>query len=132
MTPTPHLKAAALAATPGPWHSPGLGEVHAEDHRTIVDVCWLHPNADDEDDIGCGTQADADYIALANPATILALIERLQVAEDAAKDAELLRSLIDENNPVDVIYFDNGEIIDVGGKSSGDLRKAIAARRLTL
>lgn len=38
---------------------------------------------------------NARFIAAANPATILALLERLQAAEDAAKDAERYRWLRD-------------------------------------
>jgi Lar family restriction alleviation protein len=51
----------------------------------------------------------------------------LSASASDKKDAELLRSLMDENNPVDTIYFDDGEIIDVGWKFKGDLRAAIAA-----
>jgi|SRR5882672_6780700 len=45
----------------------------------------------------------------------------------AEKDAELLRALIDEDNQIDTIYFDDGKFLDVGGKFFGDLRAAIAA-----
>ena len=30
----------AIKHTPGPWHSPGLGEVHSEDHSIICDMCF--------------------------------------------------------------------------------------------
>lgn len=62
MTPIPDLKAAALAATP----TEAGGELLECDHCI------------------------EKFHALANPATILAVIERLQVAEDAVKDAERL------------------------------------------
>lgn len=28
-----------MSHTPGPWHAPGLGEIHDEQHRVIAD-CW--------------------------------------------------------------------------------------------
>lgn len=77
MTTTPDLKAAALAATPGPWKSIHHG-VWADDERAvkICDVSGTTGRYESE-------QANRDFIALANPASILALLERLQLAEDA-------------------------------------------------
>jgi hypothetical protein len=52
----------------------------------------------------------------------------LSIQQEAdAKDAALFRKLVSESNPVDTIYFDNGWIIDVGGRFSTDLRKAVEA-----
>lgn len=75
------LVEAAKAATPGPWHSPGLGEVHAENHDVLLDV--LFNDGSGEDSVGNGRQVDADYVALANPATILELCALLEKAEEA-------------------------------------------------
>jgi hypothetical protein len=67
-----------------------------------------------------------DYIDAVPPAVVADLLAQLDAAK---KDAELLRSLIDENNPIDTIYFDDGKILDVGGKFSGDLRAAIQGEK---
>lgn len=81
------LKAAALAATPGPWFA------------YTIDSCSINPNqayfvSGPEQramDHSVGFEkADAELIVRSNPTTILALIERLKVAEDAAKDTERL------------------------------------------
>ena len=71
----PALKAAALAATPGQWARNVAGIEH--DNYIAGTGPWyrLHKGGADM------ASADAAYIALANPATILALIERLERAE---------------------------------------------------
>ena len=69
------LEQLAKAATPGPWHSPGLGEVHDDNNNcVIVDVCWREEGEFIENSVGNGTQLDADYIAAANPSAIIELI----------------------------------------------------------
>jgi hypothetical protein len=55
-------------------------------------VCDCLDNADKADKIGTAGERNAAFIAAANPATILAMIERLQVAEDAAKRYLYLRN----------------------------------------
>jgi hypothetical protein len=70
------LKQAALKATPGPWHSPGLGELHTENHDEIAQILYAHT-----DEGYCGTDADADYIALANPEAVLSLIAQVEALE---------------------------------------------------
>jgi hypothetical protein len=72
---TDKLKALALAATPGAWHAPGMGEIHAENHEEIAHISY---HTGYEDDMQCGTDADADYIAAACPATVLALIAEVE------------------------------------------------------
>lgn len=58
-----------------------------------------------------------------SPAEIVGdLVEALAEEQD---DAKLFRALLNENNPVDTIYLDNGYIIDVGGKFQGNLRAAL-------
>lgn len=79
----PALKAAALAATPGEWR--------------------VENNVGSSTDIMCGEtliglfgdvtgnpehEANAAYIALANPAAVLTLIERLETAEQRYRDFE--------------------------------------------
>lgn len=70
---TPDLKAAALAATPEPF-------VWWRSERDITDEYGIHYSDD-------GVKPPGNsWSPLYNEDTILALLERLQVAEDAAKD----------------------------------------------
>jgi hypothetical protein len=68
----------AKKATPGPWHSPGIGEVHAPDHRVIVEAQFA---CNDPDSL-CGTQADAEYIAALSPEVVLAMVEVIRAAKE--------------------------------------------------
>jgi len=79
--PLAQLEAAAREATPGPWYA---------ECCHVGPSCWCRTvgNKAGSDDLnhcvvtagGIGTK-DAEYIALANPQTILALIGRLRKAE---------------------------------------------------
>lgn len=88
----PALKAAALAATPGPWKSalatvksiPAECVVHVDPERT-----WSAEYEPGWETV-CRWKADAAYISLANPATVLALIERMEKLEAVAKSASQL------------------------------------------
>lgn len=93
----PALKAAALAATPGPWCCMEQLPKSYDDHgyRLIApahrksgkwEVYGEKEHMCDERGIPQWGE-DAAYIALANPATILALIERLERAEAVAEYA---------------------------------------------
>ena len=96
------IKAAAEAATPGPWieAGPSYGEPKPRFFNSVV-------TGEDEDgdwlDICCSTSdntdADMTHIATANPATIIALIDRLEAAE---KDAQLVRNAVIEECARDV------------------------------
>lgn len=70
------LKAAALAATCGPWESKHHGVF--KDSTRICDMSGTRGKYEWE-------QGNRDFIALANPDTVLALLERLQVVEDVVK-----------------------------------------------
>lgn len=77
------MKAAALAATPGEWHAPGLAELHDASNRVIACFSDVDPVAQEErpqPDIEEGDR-NARFVALACPAAVLALIERLDLAE---------------------------------------------------
>jgi hypothetical protein len=76
------LRALAQAATPGPWHAPGMGEIHAGNHDEIAQILY---HGDDEDGF-CGTEADADFIAAANPATVIDLLDQLVTAAQHQDD----------------------------------------------
>jgi len=81
------LKAAALAATPGPWEAIG-------DEVFPVDECEAcHPiRGYDWDNSSCRLpeerEKDAQFIALANPAAILDLIAAVESAQSAPFDIE--------------------------------------------
>ncbi len=76
--------------TPGPWHSPGLWEVHDVDHNTIADTNPIALRDDIEieptkEERQCGERT-AEFIAAANPQTIAALLAELDAARvDAAR-----------------------------------------------
>lgn len=78
----PDLKAAALAAKP----------IEAANELLECDHCI------------------EKFHALANPTTILALIERLQVAEDAAKDADLLDFVLENDAFLNRVIADAGSM----------------------
>lgn len=92
---TDNLKALALAATPGPWKRQGNSAVL----RTSSGE-WVADTRTHKQDI---TQdvANADYIAEANPATVLELIAEV---ERLRADAERYRWLRDRpENPNDAV-----------------------------
>ncbi|HCM5104575.1 TPA: ead/Ea22-like family protein [Klebsiella pneumoniae] len=74
------LKAAAEKATPGPWEVQFGEEIYATDGVDNEQVAIATLDA-----------RDADYIALANPANVLALVEALEKAQQV--DEELCRLL---------------------------------------
>lgn len=89
------IRAAAEAATPGPWEAAGpsfgtplpkyLNEVgRINDDEMFEEVC-VSPSPEDD-----ACSADMNYIATANPTAILALLDRLEAAE---KDAARYRAI---------------------------------------
>jgi len=72
------LRRIAEAANPGPWFvSNGMGEVRDDHDDYVCDTCEIHP-------------ANSRFIAAANPAAILALLdENASLAEIASKFADL-------------------------------------------
>lgn len=76
------IEQAARAATPGPWET---GEAHPEGIPYVgarfMDEVYSRVSSPYMSRAGCETIADAAFIALANPATVLVLIERLRAAE---------------------------------------------------
>lgn len=87
------LKAAAEKATPGPWvaftHADSLTfSVHTPDDKRCGDIIkWAGFDGQRK------AKANAEFIALANPANILALVESLEKAQrrNTEQDAELER-----------------------------------------
>ncbi len=105
------LKALALAATPGPWaamhryHYSNKKWEGAEieslpkqvtrkiktytgEIREITDNYYVCGNYNYEEGGVCSTKDDADYIAAANPAIILALIKAVEALGGVIKEAD--------------------------------------------
>ena len=79
------LERVAKAATPGPWHRSRYGTVFTGDHAMDDDAVVVGIV------VGRGDPSfqDMRFIAEANPATVLALIERIRALEVMVGDARL-------------------------------------------
>ena len=84
------LRALALAATPGPWKTDRhlgsrSGEVlicfDAQDRGRGIAIAETVPGTGEE-------YCNADYIAAANPATVLALLDELEAAHASRREAQ--------------------------------------------
>jgi hypothetical protein len=76
------LKAAALVATPGPWHdSGGTVDNFGNEYQGSLSFEWAANGRDEGDGMNARYREDAAYIALANPTSILSLIARLEALE---------------------------------------------------
>lgn len=73
-----------MSHTPGPWHSPGLSEIHDEQHRVIAEC------GTDDEIPGDECQANADFIvrAVNLHAELLAALEALLHEYALAHDDE--------------------------------------------
>lgn len=75
------LRALAMAATPGPWYGDKIADIWTMDHVYVA-------GADNVPEFGWDqTRKNGHYIAAANPATILSLLDRVKAAE--AENIEL-------------------------------------------
>ncbi len=92
------LERLAKAATPGPWHSTRLGDVSPEDEHDPL-IC--EPMSD----------ADAAFIASANPSTILALITEVRALR--ARWRTCADVIPDGDTPV-LRFWSDTESIDIG------------------
>ncbi|MCE7467277.1 ead/Ea22-like family protein [Klebsiella pneumoniae] len=107
------LKASAEKATPGPWEVQFDDEIYATDGVDNEQVAIATLDA-----------RDADYIALANPANVLALVEALEKAQQV--DEELCKFL-----PPGAEYMDppdGGDVTPLEGvrRMVADYRQRIA------
>lgn len=123
-TPTQKALAEVRAAieagpTQGPWHSPGIGEIHAEDHRSVADV--LFPADEDQAEQYVGNQKDADYIAACNPENIALILADRDAMEK--RNQELLAVLVEtfrclqaaedyDGNPITIFRSENQELAE--------------------
>jgi len=73
------LRSAAMAATPGPWEHGGTGSETVVFQRGGFPICemWIRTNDRAE------AKATSAFIAQANPATLLALLDALEAARGA-------------------------------------------------
>lgn len=93
---TKAIRAAAEAATPGPWHA--AGPSFGMPLPKYINCVIVENEDGDADDIciapiGCDeiSTEDLTYIATANPATVIALLDRLEAAEtEVLEQARLL------------------------------------------
>ena len=85
------LRTLAVAATPGPWipAGPSYGDAFPRYFNCVV----VESESDDSPDICNDVEhGDADYIAAANPATLIALLDALEAAQ---ADAALYHTVLD-------------------------------------
>lgn len=93
------LRAKAEKATCGEWHLEyGEGSFDGDDaliHREVagyIPICRIegaHPESGFDEDFQMEQQANAEFIAAANPSAILALLDELEAAEALNKHLEL-------------------------------------------
>ncbi len=92
MTDTTKLRELAQKATPGPWETCYCdeGEYEIIDTEFDEDDCHTGYNIVTNSDDGTGPkmkECDANFIAAANPATVLALLDELQSMREDLNDA---------------------------------------------
>lgn len=82
---TKAIRAAAEAATPGPWETTcnHPGSVMTKGGKPIA-TCSMQGGLID-------MQANVNHIAISNPTAVIALLDRLEAAEKALKDTEDLK-----------------------------------------
>lgn len=123
MTDHNELRALALAATPGPWRV-GRGSksrIYAPYHvqpdgHAIARTYGSELNGIGVADLtGPVNIADAAYIAAANPATVLALLEALEALEGLTGDVQ---ALIGESGGVAGLHM-NGDVAPWGDLEAG-------------
>jgi hypothetical protein len=82
-----HLKRLAEAATPGPWRAAHYHEGYIQiETNGEPSLCVL------DSDVGTHFARNADFIAAANPATVLRLLERIAALREAITYAVTPRS----------------------------------------
>lgn len=137
---TDELRKAAEAATPGPWQQ------HLVDDTTVtsttLDVCCTFPDGGRNDDVDFAApveqhEANAAYIAAANPKAILELLDRIAALE--AENARLREALTDLTEFVVSKFMAHDEPCDAhetgrlcpACESDGCIRAKLEAARLT-
>lgn len=119
------LRTLAEAATPGPWFADSdYGTVTAEPYRSARDAYWRDYSLDDEpwvvpESMGSGVGSNnLEFIAAANPAVVLSLLDALAEAERKTEIAQ---------RPHGVAWQDRLNIICLCGKVCGAVvRKSVA------
>ena len=122
------LRKIAEQATPGPWEPYDANEGMDRAYSPMWCVAneeFHNPTAGDDEDwmgveIHVGDKADSDHIATFDPPTVLALITRLEQAEQAVQRVRELAEAWKSRGEHDMEYSktippDIGEIINEGG-----------------
>lgn len=102
------LRAAALAATPGPWWVPE--EAAKDTVETSTGDEWINSYSIDQTDAEAVAEANAAFIALANPAAILALLDRIAELEVAVKPFAEASAHLHPSHPLDATTLDGIEV----------------------
>ncbi|EFA4895980.1 ead/Ea22-like family protein [Escherichia coli] len=102
------LRAKAEKATCGEWSLEyGEGRFDGDDaiiHREAagyIPICRIegaHPESGFDEDFQMEQQANAEFIAAANPATVLALLDELEAAKKRIAELEALEILLPERS----------------------------------
>ncbi|MDS0779564.1 ead/Ea22-like family protein [Serratia marcescens] len=79
------LKAAAMAATPGPWVVTEKNNVEAPNQKRFRPVAYIFGNRAEHK-----RAADAAFIAAANPAVVLALLAELEAKDERIGELEVI------------------------------------------
>lgn len=123
------LRQLAESATPGPWHdAKSNNQVLATDPNGMV-ICKM-----DGGYMHTGVVRDRAYIAAANPAAILALLDGLEAAESANEQRKHLLKLAaehatEEMAKTDAAYAANATLADQCDALRRERDEAVAALR---
>ena len=114
--------ALALGPTPGPYHAPGIGEVHDSSNRVIACFSDVDPVAEDQRPSPSIDEGDrnAAFYATCTPERIARLLARLEQAEREV-DAAVLAEREACSVACDSLYYAHI------GPGFGEVRHGIAA-----
>ena len=117
------LREAAEKATCGVW-SLEYGEERFDGddaliHREVagyIPICRIegaHPESGFDEDFQMEQQANAEFIAAANPATVLALLDELEAAEKRIAELERKEQHSDRQSVIDALASSGEECSDI-------------------
>lgn len=102
------MKEAAEKATPGPWHAPGLGEIHSDHDNNVYVRVYAEDDlrhGSDEYMVADGvSEHDAAFITFCDPTNVSALIA--EVERQAGEIAEL-RDIVDALADTGKCHYDH-------------------------
>lgn len=116
------LKAAAMAATPGPWVVTEKNNVEAPNQKRFRPVAYIFGNRAEHK-----RAADAAFIAAANPAVVLALLAELEAKDKRIAELERANKSQDDHINQQQDRIDSLEKKNAGlGRRLGDAEKRLA------